>query len=406
MPNESSNVRPRRFGPWPSRIGRSVFAAAFLATLALFAPPLARKALRVPVCEIAGKFPAKHLLVELNGGASRLAGRRLCNDRLRYRNGMIGNTYASPRRAISKACREVAAEMAFVRQLRARGVPFLLVLAPCKMSFDGTLFPRGWPGCNPNEDAQAVVRLLAEEGVAVLDLVPRFAAARQDVDRHFLVTDHHWNVRTALEATGAICDRLADVLGEPALRGNPRLAPAAWKRHVLERGFVGSHGRRTGSLFSGVEDFEYFLPLFDTQQENEVPGKGKRRTGDFVAAEFNGRYLKPDKREWRWLAYGGPPAGLRMHRNQTPSVDLRCMVVKDSFGRHPVSFLTTVFREVVEVDPRLLDRKRTVVGTVDACRPDVVVMIVNTSSVLGGRWLSGLEKGRTESGGGDAVHVD
>jgi len=385
---------------------RTLFAVGFLAALAVFAPPLARKSMHSPKRALAEKFPLKRFFVELNGGACRLAGRRLCNKRLRFRNEMIGHAYTPSNGTISGDGREVAVELAFARGLRERGIPLLFVLAPCKMSCEGTLFPHGWQGENPNENAQKVAGILAEHGVAVLDLVPRFALTCQDVDRHFLATDHHWNVRTALEATGTICDRLADVLGEPALRGNPRLVPSAWKRHVLERSFVGSHGRRTGSLFSGVEDFEYFLPLFDTVQENEIPGKGKRRTGNFAAAEFNARYLKPDKREWRWLVYGGPPVGLRLHRNQTPSVDRRCMVVKDSFGRHPVAFLSTVFREVVEVDPRLLEKNQTVIGAVDAYKPDVVVMIANPSSILGPRWIA--EMGRNQGGSecANAIHVN
>ena len=58
---------------------RSAFAVAFLATLALFAPPLANMALHTPVSAFAEKFPLKKKFVELNGGTHRLAGRRLCN---------------------------------------------------------------------------------------------------------------------------------------------------------------------------------------------------------------------------------------------------------------------------------------------------------------------------------------
>ncbi len=95
-----------------------------------------------------------------------------------------------------------------------------------------------------------------------------------------------------------------------------------------------------------------------------------------------------------------------MHRNLSPSVDLRCMVVKDSFGRHPVSFMSTVFREVVEIDPRLLKGAQTVDGAVDAYRPDVVVMVVNPSSVLGGRWVSAMSKTTEGEEAADAFHVD
>lgn len=333
------------------------------------------------------KFPMKtRVFVNLNGGVSRLAGRRICNNRIRYRNGMIGSLSEPGLRRISQNSPEVKRLVSFADKMRRDGIPFLFALAPDKMPLDNSLFPEGWPGEGPNGDARAVARLVAEDGMEVVDLTSRFAATREDVEKHFFWTDHHWNVRTAFQATGLICDRLATLLNEPSLRDNPRLSPDAWRWHVLKNSFVGAHGRRTGALFSGVEDFEYPLPLFVTSQESFVPGTKDWRRGGFVPAEFVKRYLKPDQREWRWLAYGGPPRGLRVHRNATPVVEKRCLIVKDSFGRHVISFLSVVFREVIEVDPRLLADGETVEGIAERCHPDVTLLIVNPSSLLGARW--------------------
>ena len=81
------------------------------------------------------------------------------------------------------------------------------------------------------------------------------------------------------------------------------------------------------------------------------------------------------------------------------------MVVKDSFGRHPVAFLSTVFGEVVEVDPRLTEGDQTVEWAVDFYKPDVVVMIANPSSVLSQRWLKGMENGVKGKDVENALHV-
>ena len=338
------------------------------------------------------KFPMKtRVFVNLNGGVARLAGRRICNNRIRYRNGMIGSLSEPTPRRISRDAPEVERLVSFADKMRRAGIPFLLALAPDKMPLDNSLFPDGWQGEGPNGDARAVARLVADGGMEVLDLTSRFAATREDVEKHFFWTDHHWNVRTAFQATGLICDRFATLLHEPSLRDNPRLSPDAWRWRVLKNSFVGAHGRRTGALFSGVEDFEYPLPRFATSQESFVPGTKDRRRGGFVPAEFVKRYLKPEQREWRWLAYGGPPRGLRVHRNETPVVKKRCLVVKDSFGRHVISFLSVVFREVVEVDPRLLADGETVEGIAEGYHPDITLLIVNPSSLLGARWWQRVE---------------
>ena len=389
---------------------------AFLAAFAAVCVPRGAKAAlrrgtggsaKTRLCKsLSSEFPRKVRFVELNGGAARIAGRRLCNNRIRFRNGMIGYEYGNSGCEITNGCREVSTLLGFAKELRARNIPLLFVLAPCKMSFDGRLLPAGWECDNLNEQARSLAGMLADSGVEVLDLVPRYASTREDVDAHFFITDHHWNVKTAFEATGLICARLADILGEPALRGDARLDPASWKSGVLKSAFLGAHGRRTGRLFSGVEDFEYILPEFKTSQVSFAPGIGKRREGDYGSAELDRKYLRPSQRDWRWLAYGGPAFGVRMHRNLSPSVDLRCMVVKDSFGRHPVSFMSTVFREVVEVDPRLLNDAQTVDGAVDAYRPDVVVIVANPSSLLGKRWIAGLSRTCKGKEAADAFHVD
>ncbi len=370
---------------------RTLFAVGFLSALAVFAPPLAQKSMHSPKRALAEKFPLKRFFVELNGGVLRLAGRRICNNRIRYRNGMIGSLSEPVSRRISRNAPEVQRIVSFADKMRRDGIPFLLALAPDKMPMDNSLFPDGWPGEGPNGDARAVACLAAECGTEVLDMTSRFAATREDVEKHFFRTDHHWNVRTAFQATGLICDRLATLLNEPSLRDNPRLSPDAWRWRVLKNSFVGAHGRRTGALFSSVEDFEYPLPLFVTSQESFVPGTKDCRRGGFVPAEFVKRYLKPDQREWRWLAYGGPPRGLRVHRNATPVVEKRCLVVKDSFGRHVISFLSVVFREVIEVDPRLLAGDKTVEAVTADYRPDVAVLIASSSSLLGARWWQRVE---------------
>ena len=132
---------------------------------------------KASVCErLSSRFPMKPRFVELNGGVARAVGRRCCNKRLRYRNGMIGHAYGVSGRCITNGCREVSVELSFASRLRERGVPFLFVLAPCKMSFDGGLMPCGWRCDNQNAESRAVARMLADSGVEVLDLVPRYPA--------------------------------------------------------------------------------------------------------------------------------------------------------------------------------------------------------------------------------------
>ena len=57
------------------------------------------------------------------------------------------------------------------------------------------------------------------------------------------------------------------------------------------------------------------------------------------------------------------------------------MIVKDSFANPVAAFLATVCREVIVVDPRMLGSLSDVIDIVAACRPDVVVELVNPSAI-------------------------
>ena len=114
------------------------------------------------------KFPGKKWFVDIYGGVARLAGRRICNNRIRYRNGMIGYLCETAHRMMSRNCLEVKRVVSLADKMRGKGIPFLFALAPDKMSADNSLFPAGWQGEGPNADASAVARLAAKEGAEVL----------------------------------------------------------------------------------------------------------------------------------------------------------------------------------------------------------------------------------------------
>ena len=104
------------------------------------------------------------------------------------------------------------------------------------------------------------------------------------------------------------------------------------------------------------------------------------------------RFLKTTRRNRyvdRYGLYTGFDEDIQVHANALAPVRKRLMLVKDSFGNPVSAFLATVFRSVIQVDPRKLPEGVTVMDVVEKHRPDVVVELFNPGFVAS--WGAGLK---------------
>lgn len=341
------------------------------------------RALKRAKQSVRDNFPLKmDGFVNLNGGVMRLIGRRLCNKRLLYKRDMLGMlSYAKDENAgLRRGMRSVEA---LADGLCRRRVPFIFAIAPCKMDFKNELVPDGWRVWNANVGAERIVPKLRAHGVRVLDLIPRFAATADDVEKNFFRTDHHWKIRTAFEATRLVAAEVADVLGRPEIADHPNLSEDSWEWRTIYNGFCGAHGRRTGRLFAGMEDFEYAVPRFATDISFSVPGRRISRRGTFEEAEIDRRFM--DDNRWptdRYAAYTGGNCPMQTHFSETAPFAYKVLLLKDSFGNPVASFLATLFREVIQVDMRRQPKTVSELDVVRRFKPDVVVRLENITSFV------------------------
>ena len=326
-----------------------------------------------------GKMLWKSGFVDMNGGAVRLAGRRMCNERMLFQNGMSGYASEWSKHGDDARARAEDEIAAFDESLKQLGIPFLFVLVPLKMDLAGELVPQGFPAYNPNGMGSQIAATVSERGVRTLDMTSLLAATPDDVTRNYFRTDHHWRYRTALHAACLVANELSEILSVPDLRDHPRLQEGNWRWITLPRSFLGSCGRRTGRLFAGVDDFEYALPKFDVTIDRSIKSKGVRVRGDFRKAEIVPSMVevKAKPAANRYTAYTGTDVDVQRHVNCGAAVPIRVMLVKDSFGNPVAAFWATVFKEVIQVDPRKLPKGTTALDLARRYRPDVVVEMVN-----------------------------
>ena len=152
-----------------------------------------------------------------------------------------------------------------------------------------------------------------------------------------------------------------------------------WEKHTLSNYFLGSHGRRVGIGFAGVEDFFYLTPKFDTRMSCAVPSCEIYREGSFAEAALDMRRVtgKPDY-------YNSSPYDVHTGENY-PLVQFSCetapctkkiLLLKDSYGLPLEGYLATAFQQVQTLDLRHLT-DTTAVEVIEDFQPDMVIVMYN-----------------------------
>lgn len=223
-----------------------------------------------------------NVAVELYGGLLRLAGKRVSEDPsipdysvALLDNGTITfvNLDTDPD-AIDRAW-AVNQISGWADALRGTDIPLLYVAYPKKTPRTNSGLPEGLYDL-PVMKMNVLVAGLAERGVAILDLRDAFESLG-DYSHLFFRTDHHWNVRGGFFAFQTICNTLRTDYGldlEPYYED-----PSHYDSVILEDWFLGSQGKRVGSLFGGTDDFELMTPAFYTNFTFSIPNQGVIRVG-------------------------------------------------------------------------------------------------------------------------------
>ncbi|MDO5546582.1 MAG: DHHW family protein [Eubacteriales bacterium] len=311
-------------------------------------------------------------LISLNGAYMRLTGARVSNGVVLMKNGML--TEESAQADPSYAAGQITG---LYEYLQEQNTPFLFVEAPRKPDLSGSLMPEGTENCC-HENANGLLKALEENGVPTLDLRPELVGSEEALEQYFYRTDHHWNAEGAFVAFQRITERMQAQFPEDTIcscitqREN-------WEKHVLKDYFLGSHGRRVGIGFAGVENFLYLTPKFDTQMSCTIPGDGIYREGSFAEAALNMDRISgaPDY-------YNSSPYDVHTGENYA-HVQFRCetapsgkkvLMIKDSYGLPLEGFLATAFREVETLDLRYLEDS-TAVEIIEQFQPDMVIVMYN-----------------------------
>ena len=358
-------------------VHRTLFAIAFLVVLAGFAVPLANKAQRDVHVALAEKFPGKRFFVELNGGVSRLVGRRYCNGVYRTPRGILLSEFKVKVGDVSGLADCVSR---FSDWLAQNGTPYVYIQVPDKIDMRGNMLPQPFEN-SCNETTDAFLAALKERGVRTFDTREILTATEDDVIRYFYRTDHHWNNDAVFKVFGGLIPILSRACGVDSALLEPVMSEDSWNRNVWKRCFVGTKARRTGCVFGGVDDLIVYTPKFETDMSICIPSRNVSLSGDFrktvmwCADKIRRRDGNLFKMDAYSMLYIGGIFGVVRQRNNTAPLKLKLMIVGDSYARPLAAFLSTVFSEVITLDQRRFAASESVAGFLADFKPDLVLQM-------------------------------
>jgi hypothetical protein len=143
---------------------------------------------------------------------------------------------------------------------------------------------------------------------------------------------------------------------------------------------LGSHGKRVGRFFGGVDDLVLYTPRQSIETTLSVPHKGIVRTGDFADVLLCTEYLDTPNyfSDDTYCVYLGGNYPLTLHETPSATGGAHVLLVKDSFSLPLESMLSTSISRLDAIDPRYY-KEETVLSYAERTRPDLVVVTINPS---------------------------
>ncbi|MCR5256366.1 MAG: hypothetical protein K6D96_10670 [Acetatifactor sp.] len=318
-------------------------------------------------------FFGRYTFVEINGRITKKLGIKEMNERLLLDSGdslvnpMYGNVWLFD---------NVEKTVDLSRKLSDKNIPFLYVQVPYEidMNDDEPILKTE----HSDDVANEFLQRIRAEGVECLDLRAYIATEYPDYYEAFFRTDHHWKSETAFSAMGWISEYMEDRIFHESVPGEYK-DPASYETEIIEDSFLGANGRRTGKNYAGLDDFTVLTPKFETSL-TLCDDNGELKTGSFDEVLLYREYLDSDSlyENSMYDVYTGLDRDYFKIINNEPVIDKKIFVVKDSFSRPVIAFMSTIYREIVAVDVRYNDpEKESLYEIIDREDPDVVLMMYN-----------------------------
>ena len=292
-------------------------------------------------------FHLRYLFYEVAGLFNRCTGRRHVDNCYKLDNGHLvtvgGNGEISESVAGMETFRNFCAE---------KKLPLLYVNIPkhyCQNEELATFGVADLTGLK----SERFLNELNDAGIDTLNIRPFIEARYENPCDAFFKTDQHWKISTGLYCAQVLSEFLQDEYGIDLTVENIR--DDAFSVTLLKNSWLGERGKKTGSAYSGLDDFEVIIPLKETHFHLEIPNRQISKSGDFSIMTDQSK-LQTDF--WRcrygssfyyFYLFGNDPIQIITNEDLQSG---RILLIKDSFSQALAPFLAMTANTLVTWDIR------------------------------------------------------
>lgn len=265
----------------------------------------------------------------------------------------------------------------FNKFLKERSIQGLYIQAPHKTNEYNSQLPKGIINL-ANETADQIIDKMRGK-IDILDIRKEMKNDGINFTDAFFKTDHHWKPETAFYAFTKTADILKNNYGFEI--SDEILNLDNYNKKILKKWFLGSEGKRVGSLYAGVDDISIISPKFNTNLEMIWPSYGIHDKGKWLDTVVmdNSNEGKNYYNSNPYAMYMGGDRDLQIIKNLNSLNNKKVVIVRDSFGCAFTPFLSLACKELSVIDLRHYEGS--LYNYVEENKPDAVIFLFNPTGI-------------------------
>ncbi|MGL5259914.1 MAG: alginate O-acetyltransferase AlgX-related protein [Lachnospiraceae bacterium] len=232
----------------------------------------------------------------------------------------------------------------------SKGIKTLFVATPFKILPGSGENMEDLPVNNANSRVDTFLMWLSYYNVPYLDLSITMKESGKAQEELFFKTDHHWTPLAALYATQAIVNKIDQLYGDNWDPNDFYLKEDNFNSYIFEQSMLGSFGQKTGVTYSGLDDYNFLWPKYDTNLSWSRNQNKKEETlsGNFTEAFTNPAILQLEKiytlpiNNMYINTISDSDRIVNYNKSDAPSVS----VVRDSYFSPVACFMSVVCSEI------------------------------------------------------------
>ena len=321
--------------------------------------------------DISTTFCEKFQFVNINGAFRNVLGQQEMNGVIKLNNGYlltpIGYVDDLTLQSYSNS---VAALNCY---LESRGTDLLFAMTPYTSSKYDPELPLGIEDYG-NDNADRLLSMLNNAGVDTIDF--REEMHKDGINQYDMMykTDHHWNTKAGLYAYGILEKYIFEHTGcniDERISNAEQYTVTTYKNWHL-----GSRGQRTGRYYAGIDDFDLYIPNFETLIQNDAGVADSMQELVFNMEPLQNRKYT-SRYTYDWVL--GSSLGHFVNLN-CPN-DVKILIITDSFGKAVNPYLMMGFSEIQYIYDS--DVSGVNPDYIESYDPDVVILMYYTQNAMG-----------------------